>query len=84
MANDEEASVESPSMARNVSAPSNNRIVVAFPFSAIKMEEPSESVAELASIIADLTELVAKTAPSPEADELVERAGRLANRTPGA
>jgi hypothetical protein len=56
-----------------VSAPST-KVTIAFPFSNIKSAEPSEELRELASIVAELTDHVAKLRPSAETDALVQRA----------
>ena len=48
------------------------RVNVAFPFSAIRVEQPSEDVAALAELMRDLTELLLDIAPSPKADELAK------------
>jgi hypothetical protein len=64
-------------------APSENvttRVNVAFPFSQIKVEQPSEDVAALAVLVRDLTELVAEVAPGAKARDLSERARALAVR----
>jgi outer membrane murein-binding lipoprotein Lpp len=53
------------------------RVTIAFPFSNIKMNEPTENVRELAAIVAELAVHVAKSAPSAETDALVERAQTL-------
>ena len=59
-----------------ISSPSN-KITVAFPFSNIKIQEPSEQLRELATVVADLAEQVAKIQPSAETDLLVEQTRAL-------
>jgi hypothetical protein len=56
-----------------VSAPSS-RVTIAFPFSNIRMEQSSDELRELAAIVTELAEHVAKAVPSPEADALADRA----------
>ena len=57
-----------------ITAPTSNRVTVAFPFSNIKIQEPTEQIRALADIVAELTERLAKLDPSAETDALVERA----------
>jgi hypothetical protein len=59
-----------------VSAPTT-RVTIAFPFSAIKTEEPSDQLQELAAIVVELAERVAKLDPSVETDALRDRAVAL-------
>ena len=61
----------------------NSRIVVAFPFSAVKINDPNESVTELAKLLVELVDLVATSAPSPAAADLATRARALAQRIEG-
>jgi len=63
-----------------ITAPSNNRMIIAFPFSAVRISQPEETVAKLAAILGELAELVAKEAASPEADLLADRARVLARQ----
>jgi hypothetical protein len=56
------------------------RVNVAFPFSQIRVQEPSQSVAALSDLVRDLAELVAEVAPSAKAVELANRARDLADR----
>ena len=63
-----------------ITAPSNNRMIIAFPFSAVRISQPEETVAKLAAILGELAELVAKEAASPEADLLADRARVLAQQ----
>ena len=59
-----------------VSAPSS-KVTIAFPFSAINMQEPSDTLRELAAIVVELTERLAKLDPSIETDALRDRATAL-------
>ena len=61
-----------PKAPHQVNGPSNNRMVIAFPFSAVKINDPDENVAELAALLAELAGLVAATVPGPEADDLAQ------------
>lgn len=56
------------------------RVNVAFPFSQIRIEQPSEELAALADLIRDLADLLADIAPSSKAGELGKRAQELAAR----
>jgi hypothetical protein len=56
------------------------RVNVAFPFSQIKVEQPSEDVAALAALVRDLADLVAEVAPGEKGRELRQRARGLAVR----
>jgi hypothetical protein len=56
------------------------KVNVAFPFSQIKIQEPSEHLKALASLVAELAEFAGRAAPGPEADELRLRAHDLADR----
>jgi hypothetical protein len=59
-----------------VIAPSS-RVNVAFPFSQIKLEEPSKELAELAALLFDLVETMAEWVPEDRLDELRARAQAL-------
>ncbi len=59
--------------APRVVAPSS-RVNVAFPFSQIKLEEPSKELAELASLIFDLIGAMAEWVPEERLEELQARA----------
>jgi hypothetical protein len=63
--------------AKSVVSMPTNRITIAFPFSQVKTSEPSEQLHELATIVAELTDHVAKLRPSPETDALTQRAQAL-------
>jgi hypothetical protein len=56
------------------------RVNVAFPFSQIKVEQPSEDVAALAALVRDLADLVAEVAPGAKGREIRQRARALAVR----
>ena len=56
------------------------RVNVAFPFSQIRVQEPSEDVAALAALVRDVAELLTDLAPGSKAQELEERARALAAR----
>jgi hypothetical protein len=55
-------------------------ITIAFPFSQIKQAEATSELRELAKLVADLTEQLAKVSPSAETDTLSQRARSLAIR----
>ena len=56
------------------------RVNVAFPFSQIKVQEPSEDLAALAVLVHELANLVADLAPGSKARKLAARAQALATR----
>ena len=58
----------------------STRVNVAFPFSAIKVEAPTEDMVELAAIVRQLAALVADFAPSEETRELAQRVDALVTR----
>jgi len=66
------------------SAPSaevvTTRVNVAFPFSQLKVQEPSEDLAALAAFVRDIADLLAVGAPGSPAQELARRAQVLASR----
>ena len=62
-----------PGASPRVVAPSS-RVNIAFPFSQIKLEEPSQDVAELAALVFDLVEAVAEWVPEDRLDDLRVRA----------
>jgi hypothetical protein len=59
--------------ATHVSAPSS-RVNVAFPFSQIKLEEPSKELAELAALVFDLVGAMAEWVPEDRLEDLRARA----------
>jgi hypothetical protein len=62
-----------PREATRVSAPSS-RVNIAFPFSQIKLEEPSKELAELAALVFDLVGAMAEWVPEDRLDDLRIRA----------
>jgi hypothetical protein len=56
------------------------RVNVAFPFSQIKVQEPSKDLSELAALVGELADVLADVAPGPKAQEFKERAQALATR----
>jgi hypothetical protein len=64
-------------------APSHNRMIIAFPFSAVRISGSDEAVAALASIVAELADLVAKDAADADAQLLADRARSLARQIAG-
>ncbi len=65
--------------APEVVAPSS-RVNVAFPFSQIKVEEPSRELAELASLVFELVGTMAEWVPEDHLEELSARARALRDR----
>ena len=57
---------------------SATKVTVAFPFSQVRIEEPSENVIALTWLVEDLAQCLAESAPSTQADELLRRARDLA------
>jgi hypothetical protein len=55
-----------------VHAPSN-RVNIAFPFSEIKLEEPSKELAELAALVFDLIGTMAEWVPEDQLEDLRAR-----------
>jgi hypothetical protein len=62
-----------------VVAPSHS-VNVAFPFSQIKVEEPSRELAELTSLLLDLIATMAEWVPEDHLEELSARARALHDR----
>ena len=62
-----------PREAPGVVAPSS-RVNVAFPFSQIKLEEPSKELAELAALVFDLVGTMAEWVPEDRLEDLRARA----------
>lgn len=56
------------------------KVNVAFPFSTIRVHEPSEHLAALAVVVAELAGVVTRMAPGPETEELRLRAKALSAR----
>jgi hypothetical protein len=67
------AGAAKPGEAPRVVAPSS-RVNVAFPFSQIKLEEPSKELAELAALVFDLVGAMAEWVPEDQLEELRARA----------
>ena len=65
--------------APEVVAPTNH-VNVAFPFSQIKLQEPSQELAELAGLMVDLVVAMSEWVPEDQLDELRVRAERLRER----
>jgi hypothetical protein len=59
--------------ARTISAPSS-RVNVAFPFSQIRLQEPSKELSELAALVFDLVEMMREWVPEDRMEELQARA----------
>ena len=68
--------------ARKKSAPekvtSTTHVNVALPFAKLEVHEPSEHLLALATLVQDLADLLARTTPGPDAEDLVSRAEALA------
>ena len=56
------------------------KVTVAFPFSQIKLQEPSEDLAAIAALLRELAALLADVAPGSRARDLEKRARAVANR----
>jgi hypothetical protein len=56
------------------------RVNVAFPFSQIKVQEPTEDFVALAKLVREMADLLADVAPGAKARELKTRAQALATR----
>ena len=56
------------------------RVNVAFPFSAITVQEPSKDLVDLADVVDDLADLLVSVAPGSRADELKQRTSALTAR----
>jgi hypothetical protein len=68
-----------PRKGRDIVAPSS-RVNVAFPFSQIKLEEPSRELAELAGLVFDLVVAMGQWVPEDQLEELQARAQTLRER----
>jgi hypothetical protein len=60
---------------------STTKVNVAFPFSQVKIAEPSDQLISLTTLVCELTRLVAEMAPGPEVRELQRRANELVSQT---
>jgi hypothetical protein len=56
------------------------RVNVAFPFSQIKIQEPTEDLVALATLVRDVTDLLTEIAPGAKAREIKARAQALVTR----
>jgi hypothetical protein len=65
-----------PQESPRVVAPSS-RVNIAFPFSQIRLEEPSKDLAEMASLVFDLVGAMAEWVPEDRLDDLRVRAQAL-------
>ena len=68
-----------PDGAPGVVAPST-RVNIAFPFAAIKLQEPSQELADLAGLLSDLIVAMAEWVPEDQLEELRARARALHER----
>ena len=57
---------------------STTHVNVALPFAKLQVHEPSEHLLALTTLVQDLAGLLARAAPSPEAEDLLRRAEGLA------
>jgi len=75
---DEDAAAEHPAaLKRPGSLDTSTRVNVAFPFSQIRVLEPTKELLELAAVVEGLAAAVRDLAPGTEADELLARAGAV-------
>jgi hypothetical protein len=72
----DESTTKKPAHNENVTT----RVNVAFPFSQIRVEQPSEELAALAALVGELADLVAEVVPGSKASELGKRAHALETR----
>jgi hypothetical protein len=56
------------------------RVNIAFPFSQIKVQAPSEELVELAALVGEMAHLLADVAPGSKAQEFGERAQAFVTR----
>jgi len=61
---------------KGINAPSS-RLNIAFPFSQIKLQEPSKELVELASLVLDLVAAMSEWVPEDRLEELRSRAESL-------
>jgi hypothetical protein len=73
---DENGSLISKDDSRGINAPSS-RVNVAFPFSQIKLQEPSKELSELAGLVLDLVAAMSEWVPEDRLEELRTRAQAL-------
>jgi hypothetical protein len=72
------AALNGPGVVKPVKPPAvhapSNRVNIAFPFSEIKLEEPSKELAELAALVFDLVGTMAEWVPEDSLEDLRARA----------
>jgi hypothetical protein len=73
MENDDELMLTARPM---VSAPTS-KVTIAFPFSQIRTQEPSDELRELARIVVELADRIAALQPSAELDQLADQSRAL-------
>ena len=59
---------------------STTHVNVALPFAKLEVHEPSEHLLALTTLVQDLADLLARTTPGPDAEDLVSRAEALVAR----
>lgn len=59
---------------------SATRVNVAFPFSSVKIHEPSEHLIALTALVRDMSLLLGDLAPGPDVERLSERAEELLSK----
>ena len=59
---------------------STTHVNVALPFAKLEVHEPSEHLLALTNLVQDLAGLLARAAPGPEAEDLLDRAEALADK----
>jgi hypothetical protein len=64
---------EPESMARTTVSAPTSKVTIALPFSQIRTQEPSDELRELARIVVDLADQIAKLQPSGELDHLADQ-----------
>jgi hypothetical protein len=76
---DDDAHAEHPAPAKRPgSLDTSTRVNVAFPFSQIRVLEPTKELVELAAVVEGLAAAVCELAPGAEAEELSARARAVA------
>ena len=58
----------------------STKVNIAFPFSNIRIEQPSADLAALAVLVREMTDVLAELAPSSRTEDLAQRAQELAAR----
>ena len=59
---------------------SATRVNVAFPFSSVRIHEPSEHLIALTALVREMTLLLVDLAPGPDVERLSERAEELLSK----